>query len=380
MIYDPVAKTQIHATVPCPKTASKQRAGRAGLTIPGINIKLITQQEWDNLPDTEPPQPQLEDPIPIFLRLMRYSTTEVRNRVLDQLGIEQGLRAYAMEQLWVNNMVTTEGELTKLGRFAADMEPNDPENAALLWYGHQFNVLRKATIIYVLVTRGGSLVNPKVKSLYPHPDGDFHTMVNIWNAAEWTHHQTKHLDPKKRNDEQILIKIWGRLGTSRRSYMILKDHLGRTAEKCCKLLGTQTDRVIGPPRTDRLAATRLSLALFKSYKCSLMVKELAGHYSSVTEPDEWKIGTMSAMTFNPSLIITAQKTVRILGINSTAAYAPEKMLDTVMPVPNNSFLQSYGSVGIWDEVLLSKKFGIEFSQLLCTQTWQWSIVCAQHWL
>ena len=176
-----------------------------------------------------------------------------------------------------------------MGRFAADMEPNDPENAALLWYGHQFNVLREATIIYVLVTRGGSLVNPKVKSLYPHPDGDFHTMVNIWNAAEWTHQQTKHLDPKKRNDEQTLIKIWGRLGKSRRSYLILKEHLAKTAEKCCKLLGTLTDRVIGPPRTDKLAATRLSLALFKSYKCSLMVKELAGHYSSVTEPDEWKI-------------------------------------------------------------------------------------------
>ena len=39
MVYDPVAKTQIHATVPCPKTASKQRAGRTGRTIPGINIK-----------------------------------------------------------------------------------------------------------------------------------------------------------------------------------------------------------------------------------------------------------------------------------------------------------------------------------------------------
>ena len=67
MVYDPVAKVQLHATMPCPKTASKQRAGRAGRTTPGINIKLVTQQEWDNLPDTEPPQPQLEDPIPIYL-------------------------------------------------------------------------------------------------------------------------------------------------------------------------------------------------------------------------------------------------------------------------------------------------------------------------
>ena len=135
MVYDPVARTQIHATVPCPKTASKPRAGRAGRTTPGINIKLITQQEWDNLPDAEPPQPQLENPIPIYLRLMRHPKTEVRNRVLDQLGIEKGLRAYAMEHLWVNNMVGTDGELTKLGRFAADMEPTDPEKCriAVVW-------------------------------------------------------------------------------------------------------------------------------------------------------------------------------------------------------------------------------------------------------
>ena len=52
MVYDPVAKTQIHATVPCPKTASKQCAGRAGRTIPGINIKLITQQECGANPGT----------------------------------------------------------------------------------------------------------------------------------------------------------------------------------------------------------------------------------------------------------------------------------------------------------------------------------------
>ena len=81
--------------------------------------------------------------IPIYLRLVRHSTVEVRNRVLDQLKIEPDLRAYAMEHLWMNNMVGTDGELTKLGRLAADMEPTDPEN-----------VLREAIIIYTIVTRG----------------------------------------------------------------------------------------------------------------------------------------------------------------------------------------------------------------------------------
>ena len=335
MVYDPVAKTQIHATVPCPKTASKQRAGRTGRTIPGINIKLITQQEWNSLPDTEPPQPQLEDPVPIYLRLMRHSTNEVRNRVLTQLGIEQGLRSYAMEHLWVNGMVGSDGELTPLGKFTADMEPSDPENAALLWYANKFNVLREAVAIYVILTRGNALANPKAKGLYPHPDGDFHTMVNIWNAAEWTHQLTQHMDPKDSQDSEKLTKIWGRLSTSRRQYLNLRDHFIRTTEKCCTLLSVNTDRVLGEPRTDRLAATRLSLAIFKAYKSSLMVKELAGHYSSILEPDEWRIGNTSAMTFNPSLVVTALKTVRILGNNSTAAYAPEKVLEIVMPVPED---------------------------------------------
>ena len=330
-----MAKTQIHAAVPCPKTASKQRAGRTGRTLPGINIKLITQQEWDSLPDTEPPQPQLEDPVPIYLRLMRHSTTEVRNRVLDQLGIEQGLRAYAMEHLWMNSMVGIDGELTPLGKFAADMEPTDPENAALLWYGNKFNVLREAIAIYAILTRGNSLANPKAKGLYPHPDGDFHTMVNIWNAAEWTHQMTKHMDAKDKQDSEKLTKIWGRLSTSRRQYLMLRDHFNKTTEKCCTLLSVNTDRVLGTPKTDRLSATRLSLAIFKAYKSSLMVKELAGHYSSILEPDEWKIGNTSAMTFYPSLVVTALKTVRILGINSTAAYAPEKVLEIVMPVPED---------------------------------------------
>ena len=163
-------------------------------------------------------------------------------------------------------------------------------------------------------------------------------MVNIWNAAEWTYQQTKTMDIKNENQKQALIKVWGRFNTTRRSFMMLKEHQGMIIEKCCKLLGTDPNRVLGPPKTDKLSASRLSLAIFKSYKSSLMVREMAGHYSSISEPDEWKVGTSSAVTFNPSLIITALRTVRILGINSTAQYAPEKLLDTVTPVPEEFLL------------------------------------------
>ena len=134
------------------------------------------------------------------------------------------------------------------------------------------------------------MANPKCKGLYPHPDGDFHTMVNIWNAAEWTHQMTQNWDPKDNQESEKLTKVWGKLNTSRRQYLMLKDHFDRTTEKCCKLLSVNVDRVQGTPRTDRSAATRLSMAIFKAYKSSLMVKELAGHYSSITEADEWRMG------------------------------------------------------------------------------------------
>ena len=47
---------------------------------------------------------------------------------------------------------------------------------------------------------------------------------------------TKQLDPKDNFDNEKLTKIWGRLGTSMRQYLILKDHFERATEKCCKLL------------------------------------------------------------------------------------------------------------------------------------------------
>ena len=192
----------------------------------------------------------------------------------------------------------------------------------------------------------------------------------LWNGLISKQHI---LILEKKNDEQVLIKVWGRLGTSRRQYLLLKSHMVRVIEKSCELLGTQDTRVTGPPRTDKLAASRLSLALFKAYKCSLMARELAGHYSSVSEPDEWRIGNSSAMTFNSSLIITANKTVRVMGINSKAAYAPEKTLDTVMPVPEEFvlaelwFCKNWARIDIFAEIIYRIQTTVVYSNMAMVQ-------------
>ena len=190
MTYDPIAKTTLQSTVPCPKSASKQRGGRAGRMIPALCVRMVTQTEWNHMPDTEPPQPELEDMSLVYLRLMRNARPEVRNQILDELRVPEELRAMAIEHLLTNDMIKWDGQLTDLGRFVSDLEPGEPELGALLWYGKQHNVLSEAFTIYTILSPGTGFVAPKAKSAFLHADADLHTMLSVWNLASWIQFQT----------------------------------------------------------------------------------------------------------------------------------------------------------------------------------------------
>ena len=60
--------------------------------LPGLGVRMVTQTEWNSMPETEPPQPELEDMTPIYLRLLRHANPEVRNQILDELNIPEQLR------------------------------------------------------------------------------------------------------------------------------------------------------------------------------------------------------------------------------------------------------------------------------------------------
>ena len=92
---------------------------------------------------------------------MRNAKPEVRNQILDELHIPEPLRAMAIEQLLVNDMIKFNGELTDLGRFVSDPEPGEPELGALLWHGKQHNVLSEPLTIYTILSRGTGVISPK---------------------------------------------------------------------------------------------------------------------------------------------------------------------------------------------------------------------------
>ena len=146
-----------------------------------------------------------------------------------------------------------------------------------------------------------------LRSCYPHPDGDLHTMLNAWHAAAWLQHLTQGLD------KEAATKVWGKYNLSQRQYEVLCEHRRFVAEKCSKQFKISVELLEPNQLMDKNATSRLSLSLFRAFKTSLLVRNLDGHYSMINGNDQWEIATTSTVKFAPSLVISPSRTVRIFG-------------------------------------------------------------------
>ena len=123
--------------------------------------------------------------------------------------------------------------------------------------------------IFAMLERGQALVAKERRVKVPHPDGDLHSLLNVWHSLQWLDHRTHTLAPKVRESH------WTKEKVSLRTYTIVKDFRAEIATKCEGVLKTW------PTARDETTNTRLALALFKAYKLSLMIRNASGQYSSV---------------------------------------------------------------------------------------------------
>ena len=114
---------------------------------------------------------------------------------------------------------------------------------------------------------------------------------------------------------------------------MLKEYREFVVEKCAKQFNLQEEQLRPNQTTDKNAMSRLSLALFRAFKTSLLVRNVDGHYSMINDQDQWQIATTSTVKFAPSLVIAPNKTVRILGHQSKSEEPPAAKLEMVMGVP-----------------------------------------------
>ena len=58
----------------------------------------------------------------------------------------------AMQKLTLLGMYNQDGTITSLGKFAAEFG-SEPENAVLLWYANEFQVMEDALTIFAILER-----------------------------------------------------------------------------------------------------------------------------------------------------------------------------------------------------------------------------------
>ena len=251
--------------------------------------------------------------------------------LLDTIGMTKELRAEAQQVLFLHDLVDSYGHLTTKGTFVSNLDC-ETEYGCLLWMANEHKVLSEAITIFTILSRNPTFVSNEFKKLLPHPDGDLHNMLNAWNAAMWIQQFTRNWETEP------ATRVWGKYNLSQRQFEVLQEYREFVVERCSKQFAIPTEQLQINPSTDKNAMSRLSLALFRAFKTSLLVRDVDGHYSMINDQDQWQIATTSTVKFAPSLVIAPGRTVRILGHQSKSEEPPVAKLEIVMGVPEEFLL------------------------------------------
>ena len=319
--HDPSTNVKVQATMPCSKAASEQRAGRTGRDRDGQCIRLVTQDQWNRMPLRDPIQPRLMDHTQLYLRLSLPDVADLRDTLLQKMSMTDPMKQRAMQKLTLLGMYNQDGTITSLGKFAAQLG-SEPENAALLWYANEFQVMEDALTIFAILERGPAFASKEQRVKVPHPDGDMHLMVNVWNYFQWLDQRTCTLSKEEKE------RIWSKEHVSFRTYQTVYEFRREATDRCKEKFNNWSNH------RDETYSSRLALALSKAYKLTLMIRDGLGNYSSVTDYDEWRFGSnesrSSVLKFHPQFIIAPGRMVRMMAMGNKPA---STRIDLAMGVP-----------------------------------------------
>ena len=200
--HDPSTNVKVQATMPCSKAASEQRAGRTGRDKDGQCIRLVTQDQWNRMPLRDPIQPRLMDHTQLYLRLSLPDVADLRDTLLQKMSMTNPMKQRAMQKLTLLGMYNQDGTITSLGKFAAELG-SEPENAVLLWYANEFQVMEDALTIFAILERGPTFSSKEQRVKVPHPDGDMHSLVNVWNYYPVVGSKNQHIDERRKGEDLV---------------------------------------------------------------------------------------------------------------------------------------------------------------------------------
>ena len=126
--------------------------------------------------------------------------------------------------------------------------------------------------------------------------------------------------------------------------------------------------------------TRLSFALLKAFKHTLMIRRVVGHYSSVTDTDEWNVSSSSVTKLRPRFIVAPEKMIRMMPTGTNSDWGVEMPTDMVMWVPEQFLLPEHLHAMLVEQATsmpLGPQIWCGFVRVLCVKCsfpppWVWN--------
>jgi pre-mRNA-splicing factor ATP-dependent RNA helicase DHX15/PRP43 len=188
-VYNPRIRVESLLVSPISKASAQQRAGRAGRTQPGKCFRLYTEVAFKKelIAQTYPELLRSNLSMTV-LQLKKLGVEDlVHFDLMDPPAPETLMRA--LEELNYLACLDDEGELTALGRLAAEF-PLDPALAVMLISSPEFYCSNEVLSLTALLSVPQVFVRPanarqradQMKNLFAHQDGDHLTMLNVYHA------------------------------------------------------------------------------------------------------------------------------------------------------------------------------------------------------
>ena len=191
--YNPRTRTKRLPVEPVSQSSANQRAGRAGRVRDGLCIRLYSQDDYEKRPRFTQPEIQRANLAEVILRMKAFRLGDVESFPFLNPPLAQAVRGGYQLLQELGAMLEAEGNtwvLTALGHELARL-PLDPTLGRMLLEAREEGALDEMLVI----AAGLSVPDPRERpeearetaaaahKLFAHPESDFLTLLNIWNAA-----------------------------------------------------------------------------------------------------------------------------------------------------------------------------------------------------
>lgn len=194
--FSPHTRTQRLPVEPISQSSADQRKGRCGRVSEGVCIRLYSEEDYLSRPRFTPPEILRSNLAAVILRMKAFHLGDVETFPFLDPPPERSIKAgYVLLQDLGG--LDQARQLTRVGHQLAHL-PVDPTVGRMLLEGRREQVLREVLVI----ASGLSVQDPRERPMdkkeaademhrrFLHPESDFMTLLNIWNAY---HDQTERL-------------------------------------------------------------------------------------------------------------------------------------------------------------------------------------------